>query len=148
MRARPVPVLTYSAQPSPCWHPRQDGLLLAPLGLLGESLVAVNGVGYALGAVVLFTLKDAAARGRLGASTFRALNIGGSRTGSGAGWAEEVLGEGRSGVLWAAMTRPGMRCSAAVAHVQVAQLWCRSAVPPRTDRASRHVPVPCLQAWQ
>ena len=54
----------------------QAGLLLAPLGALGTSLVSVNGVGFALLAVVLFTLKDAAARGRLGASTFKALNIG------------------------------------------------------------------------
>lgn len=49
----------------------------APLGTLGASLLPAVGVGYALGAVVLFTLKNAAQRGRLGASTFRALNIGG-----------------------------------------------------------------------
>lgn len=54
----------------------KDGLLLAPLGTLGQALVPANGVGYALLAVVLVTLKDAAARGRLGASTFKALNIG------------------------------------------------------------------------
>ncbi|EFN51737.1 expressed protein [Chlorella variabilis] len=35
-----------------------------------------HGVGYLLLALVLFTLKDAAKRGRLGASTFRELNIG------------------------------------------------------------------------
>lgn len=34
-------------------------------------------MGYLLLALVLFTLKDAAKRGRLGASTFRELNIGG-----------------------------------------------------------------------
>ena len=55
----------------------QDGLLLAPLGVLGSSLVPACGVGCLLLALVLFTLKDAAQRGRLGASTFKALNLGG-----------------------------------------------------------------------
>ncbi|KAL4434405.1 hypothetical protein ABPG75_000846 [Micractinium tetrahymenae] len=54
----------------------QDGVLMAPLGTLGESLLPALGGGYVLAAVVLFTLKDAASRGRLGASTFKDLNIG------------------------------------------------------------------------
>ena len=78
-----LPSATHSLPPSalPCApaltaYSPQAGLLLAPLGALGTSMVSANGVGYALLAVVLFTLKDAAARGRLGASTFKALNIG------------------------------------------------------------------------
>lgn len=54
----------------------KEGLLLSPLGTLGHTFLPLTGLGYALGAVVLYTLKDAAYRGRLGASTFRALNIG------------------------------------------------------------------------
>lgn len=61
---------------SPHLNACQDGLLLVPLGALGETLVSATGVGYALAATVLYTLKDAALRGRLGASTFKALNIG------------------------------------------------------------------------
>ena len=73
-----LPHRAYPLPPRPARLPLpQAGLLLAPLGALGTSLVSVNGVGYALLAIVLFTLKDAAARGRLGASTFKALNIGG-----------------------------------------------------------------------
>ncbi|PRW58943.1 collagen alpha-3(VI) chain isoform A [Chlorella sorokiniana] len=53
-----------------------DGLLLAPLGSLGVSLLPLVGVGYLLVALVLFTQKDAARRGRLGASTFKSLNAG------------------------------------------------------------------------
>lgn len=61
----------------PLNHPAlQDGLLLVPLGALGDTLLRSNAAGYALAALVLFTLKDAASRGRLGASTFKALNIG------------------------------------------------------------------------
>lgn len=118
---------------SSCRRPRacapQDGLVLAPLGQLGSSLLPLTGIGYLLASVVLFTQvqlvqhltgselwqsareralawpqdlgwpvrqgwplscpeparlpfcpaclqKDAAKRGRLGASTFRALNAG------------------------------------------------------------------------
>ncbi|GAB4815681.1 hypothetical protein N2152v2_002727 [Parachlorella kessleri] len=50
--------------------------LAAPLGALGGLLLKLQGVGMLLACVVHFTLKDAAARGRLGASTFKSLNAG------------------------------------------------------------------------
>lgn len=41
----------------------QAGLLLQPLGTLGDALLPLTGLGYLLVAVVMHTLKDAAARG-------------------------------------------------------------------------------------
>jgi hypothetical protein len=54
----------------------QNGLLLVPMGTLGNAVARVTSVGYLLLSLVLFILKDAAQRGRLGASTFKQLNIG------------------------------------------------------------------------
>ncbi|KAL4522240.1 hypothetical protein Ndes2437B_g07976 [Nannochloris sp. 'desiccata'] len=50
--------------------------LAAPLGSLGSTLVTFLGCGALLAYQVLVTLEDAARRGRLGASTFKALNWG------------------------------------------------------------------------
>jgi hypothetical protein len=50
--------------------------LAAPLGSLGSTLVTFLGCGALLAYQVLITLEDASRRGRLGASTFKALNWG------------------------------------------------------------------------
>lgn len=54
----------------------QGSMLNMPLGVLGHGILHSWAVGLLLLSTVLFTLKDAAIRGRLGASTFRALNLG------------------------------------------------------------------------
>ncbi len=50
--------------------------LAAPLGALGSTLTMFLGCGALLAYQVLVSLEDAARRGRLGASTFKALNWG------------------------------------------------------------------------
>eukprot|EP00887_Chlorella_sp_A99_P004436 scaffold30.g4436.t1 len=59
--------------PAPLAH---AALLVAPLGTIGRLVAQLLGAGTLLAAVVLFVLKDAAERGRLGASTFKTLNVG------------------------------------------------------------------------
>jgi hypothetical protein len=54
----------------------RQGLLAVPVGPLGLTLLRFQAAALLLLAVVLYTLADAATRGRLGASTFRALNAG------------------------------------------------------------------------
>jgi hypothetical protein len=111
----------------------QTGLLLAPLGALGTSLVSVNGVGYALLAIVLFTLKDAAARGRLGASTFKALNIGGRcRCCSAAAAAAVGAAVAPAVAAWqlsSAGTHGPVCLVCLVHHCLQALLWCPSPWP-------------------
>ena len=50
--------------------------LTAPLGVLGSLFLKLLGCGASFATIVLENLKDAARRGRLGASTFKKLNLG------------------------------------------------------------------------
>lgn len=56
-------------------------MITGDIGATGQYLKRKLGAGMLIGGVVHYVLKDAADRGRLGASTFRQLNLAGATMG-------------------------------------------------------------------
>lgn len=84
-----------------CWAGVIPGIegspLSQPVGALGKTALRIAAAGALLATYALFTLADAAKRGRLGASTFKLLNLGVAATSIGV--AAVVANLVREGVL-------------------------------------------------